>query len=726
MHITHFDPQSAQQPQLHPQLRSRFAHWRATLSIAAAGLILAACGGGGGGGTDTPSTSPPIAAAGGVVRTVNALDDPAMATLSAGSKTINSADIDAPVSEFTEVASDAAMSLSVVAEASNSPSELAKPASQMGSTSAVSVPMSAGKGEKVTVFAMGDSSAVRTMHIKHNTTDVAADQTGVRVLHAAPRVPTVDVYLSTPDAALPGTPTIAALAFANFAPAADKSSLKVPKGSYQIRLTAAGSKTVVFDSGTVQFPGGQELLIAALPSFGAGSAVNLLLLPSDSKPTLIREPRSALRAIHLSPDAPAVDVFLGEKRVVRKLNFREDSAFVESLSGTRTVKVTPADSTVTVITADVNLPANKAVSVIALNKLANIEPAVIVDDGKMPTAGNSKLRVLHASAGVPAVDVYLTAPTAALPAEPAIKGITFKNSVPSSGSASLSIPAGDYRVRLTLAGKTDVVYDSGAFKIKSREDLVVAAIPPKADAAVQPSPVDLLVIRTRGASSLLKSQASTGPGTVTVPPVTNTVTLTTSLRALHASPQAPAVDVLLDGTKAIDALTYGNFSARASIAEGARALKINVAGTTTTVLGATITAAKDAAYTAVAYDTPAALKALVLKDEIKVNPAVGARGYIRIVNLVSDVQGTLTFTGSSTAGSVGAFGNATTYGENSIGTQFVGVTYNAPGIQSNAVVGFTVEQGNYYTVYAVGSAGTASSAGSKPIRLILSKDSAAP
>jgi hypothetical protein len=706
MHITH----------LASGLSARLARLKITCGLAAAALLMVACGGSGSG--DTPTAGTPVATQQGQVRTVNALDDPAVATLSSGSKTVNSADIDTPVSEFSNVANNAAMSIAVLAEDSLKPAGVAKPASQLGSSSAVSIPMTAASGERVTVFAMGDSSAVRTMQYKHSTTGIPADQTGVRVLHAASRVPTVDVYVSAPGAALPATPTIAALAFANFAPAPDQASLKVPQGSYQIRLTAAGDKNVVFDSGSVVFPGGQELLIAALPSFGLGSAVNLLLLPSDSKPTLIREPRSALRAIHLSPDAPAVDILLDDRRVVRKLAFREDSAFITGPSGIRTVKVTPADSTATaVITADVDLPANKSVSVVALNKLADIEPAVIVDDGKAATAGNAKLRVLHASAGVPAVDVYLTAPAAALPAEPAIKALEFKKSAPTSGDAALLVPSGQYRVRLTLTGKTDVVYDSGEFRIKSREDLVVAAIPPKVDAPAQPSPVDLLVIRTSGANSLLKSQAST---TTTTPPITNTVTLTTSLRALHASPQAPAVDVLIDGTKAVSALSFGNFSDRAAIAEGTRALTINVSGTSTNVLSATITAAKDTAYTAVAYDTPSSLKALVLKDEVKANPAVGARGYIRIVNLVSDVQGTLTFSGSSIAGSVGAFGNATTYGENSIGTQSVGVTYTAAGVQRNAVVSFAVEQGNFYTVYAIGSA---NSTGGNSIRLILSRDS---
>ncbi len=700
MHITH----------LPPKLRDRLSHWRISGSLAIAALVLAACGGGSGG-ADAPPSSTPVNSEAAQVRTVNALDDAAVATLSVGSKPVNSADVDAPVSEFANMAAGSTVSLAVSAEGSSNQANSA----DLGSSSAVSVPMTASKGDKVTVFAMGDSSSMRTMHIRQNSSDVPADQTGVRVLHAAPRVPAVDIYVSAPDTALPATPTIGALAFANFAPPPDQSSLKVPKGNYQIRLTASGSKDVVFDSGSVAFPGGQELLIAALPSFGAGSAVNLLLLPSDSRPTLIREPRSAVRAIHLSPDAPAVDVLLSDKRVVRNLSFRQDSAFVHTLSGTRTVKITAANSTATVIMADLNLPANKAISVVALNKLANIEPAVIVDDGQAPTAGNSKLRVLHASADVPAVDVYLTAPTAALPAEAAIKGLAYKSAAPASGAAALSIPAGDYRVRLTLAGKTDVVYDSGAFKIKSRENLVVAAIPPKADAPAQASPVDLLVVRTRGANSLLQSQTST------TPPTTGTMTVTTSLRALHASPQAPAVDLLLDGTSTAAALSFGNFTERAAVAEGTRALKINVAGTSTTVLSATLTVAKDTAYTAVAYDTPANLKALVLKDEVKAKAAVGARGYIRIVNLISDVQGTATFTGSSSG--AGAFGTAAPYGESSPGSKSVGVSYTTATGQGQAAVAFNLEQGNFYTVYAIGSA---TSAGGKPVRLIVSRDSKAP
>lgn len=204
--------------------------------LAAATFVLAACGGGGG--------SSPINAESAQVRTVNALDDAAVATLSSGTQTVNAADMDTPVSEFAKVSDNAPMSLAAAAEGSSAQAQ-----SVDAISSAISVPMAATKGDKITVFAMGDSSAVRTMHIKQNSSDVPAGQTGVRVLHAAPRVPAVDIYASAPGTALPATPTIAALAFANFAPPPNQSSLKVPQGNYYTvyaigRASSAGGRPV--------------------------------------------------------------------------------------------------------------------------------------------------------------------------------------------------------------------------------------------------------------------------------------------------------------------------------------------------------------------------------------------------------------------------------------------------------------------------------------------------
>jgi hypothetical protein len=48
----------------------------------------------------------------------------------------------------------------------------------------------------------------------------AAGQAKVRVVHGAPAVPNVDIFVTAPNDALPATPTIANLAFAGQAPAA--------------------------------------------------------------------------------------------------------------------------------------------------------------------------------------------------------------------------------------------------------------------------------------------------------------------------------------------------------------------------------------------------------------------------------------------------------------------------------------------------------------------------
>ncbi|KPF70443.1 hypothetical protein IP84_01565 [beta proteobacterium AAP99] len=697
---------------------ARGCHQRAAFWLAGVALsLLAACGGGQQPRSDVGRApgSPPPAAAAPQVRTVNALDDAAVTQLKADGTTLQTATVDVPVTDLMDMPRGKAMTLDVAAEQVSTGTGTATQTGGTLSAASLAAGMmnTAEPGDQFTVIATGDSSNLKTITARQNAADIAADQTGLRVLHAAPRVPAVDIYLTAPDAALPATPSIPALAFTNFAPPADQPSLKVPAGDYQIRITQAGARDVVFDSGKLALPGGQDVLVAAIPAFEGAAPVALLVLPSDGKPTLIRAPSTALRAVHLSPEAPAVDVLANDRSVIRSLAFREDSRILNVAPGAINLKVNAAGTSTTVINADLTLPARKAVSVIALNKLAAIEPVVIVDDGTKPAMGKAKLRVLHAAPDVPAVDVYLTAPDATdLPAAPTIPALAFKAAFPAGDAAAVAVDAGLYRVRITVAGQRTVVFDSGRFGIWPRDDLLLAAVPPKAGSPAQASPVDLLVVRARGFNQLLRNRPATMPPTE--PPV-----MGSKLRALHASPEAPAVDILVDDAKAIENLSFGTLSPYKAAPEGNRSIKVNVAGSSTNLLSATLPVEKDAAYTVVAYDLPTALKALVLKDETRTVFA-GARGYIRIANLISNTQGAPTFTGSSTGGSV-AFGTASPYGENSPGSKTVGVSFTTASGTGSASVAFNLEEGNSYTVYAIGSADPAKN---KPVRLFVSRDSA--
>ena len=64
---------------------------------------------------------------------------------------------------------------------------------------------------------------------------------------------------------------------------------------------------------------------------------------------------------------------------------------------------------------------------------------------------------------------------------------------------ALTLPAGEYQVRLTLPGTVDVVYDSGPLPLNAGADLLIAAID---NLGAGPSPVKLLAIDSTGATPL--------------------------------------------------------------------------------------------------------------------------------------------------------------------------------------------------------------------------------
>ena len=54
--------------------------------------------------------------------------------------------------------------------------------------------------------------------------------------------------------------------------------LEIPGGDYQLRVTPAGSKTAVIDSGTLSLAAGQVRTVIAVDSPGGGAPFDLLLL----------------------------------------------------------------------------------------------------------------------------------------------------------------------------------------------------------------------------------------------------------------------------------------------------------------------------------------------------------------------------------------------------------------------------------------------------------------
>ena len=113
----------------------------------------------------------------------------------------------------------------------------------------------------------------------------------------------------------------------------------------------------------------------------------------------------------------------------------------------------------------------------------------------IPT-GQFRVTLLHASGGVGAVDVYVTAPGVALDSVDPTATLSFGDfsdaDAATAGNQPFELAAGTYQVRVTLAGDPTVVFDSGPVDVDAGVDIIAAAVPNTSTVGT-PAPVVLYV-----------------------------------------------------------------------------------------------------------------------------------------------------------------------------------------------------------------------------------------
>jgi uncharacterized surface protein with fasciclin (FAS1) repeats len=153
-----------------------------------------------------------------------------------------------------------------------------------------------------------------------------------------------------------------------------------------------------------------------------------------------------VRVAHLSPDTPAVEVFLnGESSGIQTLEFGDISGWVELPAGTYSVAVAPAGAGIdsaAIGPANFTLPAGAWITVAATGSLTDgtLGADVINEDYSPIPAGESRVTVFHGIEDAPAVDVILPDGTAL------ISNLTFGE------YDTLSVPAGTYDLAVVAAG----------------------------------------------------------------------------------------------------------------------------------------------------------------------------------------------------------------------------------------------------------------------------------
>ena len=228
-------------------------------------------------------------------------------------------------------------------------------------------------GERTDVLAINNLfSSSGALTIEPKVLEPVAIEAGitdvrVTVLHAAPEVGTVDVYVTAPDDDLANNTPVATLSFGEAAgPVAIAADTQ-----YQVRITPTGTLDVVYDSGEASFPGGTELVLAAVENTFKlrPSPVTLLAIGSDSASQIPDiATGAAVRVVHNSADTPAVDILVNGSIAIADLTFPNATQYdqLEAPAGTYTVAVAAAaDPSVQPIVEEVTLSQTDSYTVIA-------------------------------------------------------------------------------------------------------------------------------------------------------------------------------------------------------------------------------------------------------------------------------------------------------------------------------------------------------------------------
>ena len=121
-----------------------------------------------------------------------------------------------------------------------------------------------------------------------------------------------------------------------------------------------------------------------------------------------------VRLAHLSPDTPAVDVYLKAQsgnpkpQTFKGVAYGVMSQYLRLPTGTYSVAMRPAGadpSTDPVLTTEVNVENGAAYTVAGVGRYADLGLRVLRDDLKLPDAGESKVRIIQASVRAPVLDV---------------------------------------------------------------------------------------------------------------------------------------------------------------------------------------------------------------------------------------------------------------------------------------------------------------------------------
>jgi hypothetical protein len=314
--------------------------------------------------------------------------------------------------------------------------------------------------DEISYFLIGPTATPQTVRVNNIDIAYGVDTSkpstfpppDFQILHAATDTGAADVYVTDTNADIATATPTATVNFGDLTPLAQQD----PAVTYRVRVTPAGSKTVLFDSGSFAVarlkrsiymlmdnfsPSGETLRVANVTALAAENFGNQTSVTS-------------MRGANMIPDAPAIDIYLGPTTgtpLFANVAYGVTTAYAPIPNGAATVNITPAGVPGTVIkTGPLTIVGGQGLSLYASGLVSNASGtfSAIVESLRSIT-GQAQFRFVAAAPSATAIDVYLVTP-----GQPINDAAPILANGPLLATSSTALTPGSYDLFVTRSGTT--------------------------------------------------------------------------------------------------------------------------------------------------------------------------------------------------------------------------------------------------------------------------------
>jgi hypothetical protein len=344
------------------------------------------------------------------------------------------------------------------------------------------------KDRTYTIVAYGKLDNVQTLMLDQpkDPAAVADDRMEIAFANVAPNLPSVEVFITAPEAHIHSPESLGTLATGTLtsprtlqlfqrADVTDRDAALFTDLKIELRDPATGE--VLFNSATIRIGEQTRVLLAITKNIGPGpSTVQMMGIDGIGGIFTDINDRAALRVVHVSADTPALDILRASstnESIAKNVAYRDRSPYTLVRDGEVALIAQPADPSTAVFLffEEFSAAAGLSYSAYAVGPLATVDAEVLTDRRRsIPTQGS--FRLFHAAPsgkGVDGFDVYVTLPDQALDFDSTDDDDTTDDAGQFRRATNLgylnrldylTLKPGTYRIRMTPTGTSRVEIDT--------------------------------------------------------------------------------------------------------------------------------------------------------------------------------------------------------------------------------------------------------------------------